>query len=243
MVQKRTIMERNGCTEQHPPPVDSAGRRLLDVCSNPTFQVQFRIPPNWLKLECGPRVGMKPGARGDGLPPTDESESDPRANERSNVFLSATLYTKTQSFPVRVRNFSASGALLDGTNLPGEGSAISLRRAHLAVDGEIVWEAQELRGVRFSAEIDVQEWVKLRGHAGQQHVDQSVAAFRRGTVQTVKPELAEKRPAYDSIEAISVALEEVCEPLANSATLTDDVADELLRLEAITQRLHRFVKR
>ena len=176
------------------------------------------------------------------MPPTDGSDPDPRANERSNVFLSATLYTETRSFPVRVRNLSARGALLDGAGLPGDGCAISLRRAHLAVDGKIVWEAHELRGVRFSAEIDVQEWVRLKGHPGQQRVDQSVAAVRRGDARTATHELDEARPAYDSIEAICVALEQVCERLANSASLTGDVVDELLRLEAIAQTLRRFVK-
>jgi hypothetical protein len=175
------------------------------------------------------------------LPPTDGSESDSRADERSNVFLSATLCADTRSFPVRIRNLSSGGALLDGANLPGEGSAISLRRAHLSADGKIVWQANELRGVHFEAEIAVQEWVKSRGHAGQQQVDQAVVAFRRGS-QRLTHELPEARPAFDSIESISLALEQICERMASSPMLTDALADELLRLEAMAQALRRLAR-
>jgi hypothetical protein len=175
------------------------------------------------------------------LPPTDGSETDSRANERSNVFLSATLYADARSFPVRVRNLSSGGALLDGANLPSEGTAISLRRAHLSADGEIVWQANELRGVHFEAEIEVREWVKSRGHAGQQQVDQAVVAFRRGS-QRLAHELPEARPAFDSIESIGLALEQVCERMASSPMMTDALADELLRLEAIAQALRRLAR-
>jgi hypothetical protein len=170
------------------------------------------------------------------LPPTEESESGLRLNARSNVFLSATLYTDGRTFPVRVRNLSAGGALLDGANLPREGTAVSLRRALLSADGEVVWQTQNLRGIRFTAEIDVHQWVQLKGHAGQQLVDKAVAAIRRGE-QRREPDdhSVENNPV--SVDAIATAIEQICERLSLSPTLADDVADELLRLDAIVHAL------
>lgn len=172
-----------------------------------------------------------------------EDDSNARASERSNVFLSAALYTQTRSFPVRIRNISAGGALLDGTNLPGEGSPVSLCRAHLAVEGKVAWQAHELRGVHFSAEIDVEEWVKLRGHAGQQRVDQAVAAIRTGKHQDdLISEMSNTGTEPVTMESISTALEEICERLSNSPALTDDVAVELVRLDSIINSLRQLAR-
>jgi hypothetical protein len=170
-----------------------------------------------------------------------EKGSNARSAERSNVFLSAALYTAGRSFPVRIRNISTGGALLDGDNLPGEGSRICLRRAHLAVDGRVAWQVHELRGVRFSAEIDVEEWVKLKGHAGQRRVDQVVAAVRTGQRQS---ELMSALPidptGMETMESISAALEQICERLSASPTLTDEVAEELVRLDSIIHSLRQL---
>ena len=168
-------------------------------------------------------------------------DSNARERERSNVFLSATLYTDTRSFPVRIRNLSAGGALLDGPNLPGEGSRVNLRRAHLAVDGEIAWQAHELRGVHFSTEIDVEEWVKRKGHAGQQRVDQVVAAIRTGKRQSaLMGEMPNAGTSAGTIESISAALEQICERLSNSPSLTDEIAEELVRLDSIIHSLRQL---
>jgi hypothetical protein len=170
------------------------------------------------------------------LPPTEESQSDPRVNTRSNVFLNATLYVGSRSFPVRVRNLSTGGALLDGANLPREGTAVRLRRGRLSAEGELVWQTHNLRGMRFTTEIDVYEWVQLKSHAGQQRVDKAVAAIRRGERQ--------REPGnhpFDihpvSLETIATTIEQICERLSSSPTLADDVADELLRLDAIVHAL------
>jgi hypothetical protein len=164
-----------------------------------------------------------------------------RANERSNVFLTATLHFGAQSFAVRIRNLSAGGALLDGSKLPGEGAKVHLRRAHLAAAAEIVWQMQELRGLRFSAEIDVHEWMRQREHVGQQRVDRVVDALRRTGVQTESMQgLAEDTPPHADLESLCIALAQISERLANSPALTDAIAEEVLRLEAIILSLRQL---
>ena len=60
-----------------------------------------------------------------------ESGSDPRTNFRSNVFLVAALKTLEGTVPVRVRNLSATGALLEGDGLPGDAVGVLLERGQL----------------------------------------------------------------------------------------------------------------
>jgi hypothetical protein len=172
-----------------------------------------------------------------------EKNSNARANERSNVFLSAVLKTATRSFPVRIRNLSAGGALLDGENLPAEGSAVSLRRAHLVVAGIVVWQAHLLRGIHFGNEIDVDEWVKLKGHAGQHRVDQLVAAIRTGNHQAdLTRESPDDGTGAETMESISLALEQMCERISNSPSLTDEIAEELVRLDSIIHSLRQLAR-
>ena len=81
--------------------------------------------------------------------------AESRGGHRSNVFLAATLVVAGTSVPVRVRNISARGALIDGGKLPPEGTAIELRRGSLAATGAIAWHVSGQCGVRFDADIDV----------------------------------------------------------------------------------------
>jgi hypothetical protein len=174
------------------------------------------------------------------MPAGTESDPHQRASERSNVFLGATLYTEARSFPVRIRNLSAGGALLDGVDLPREGSFISLRRGHLAADGQVAWQTDDLRGVHFNSAIDVKEWVKPRVHAGQQRVDMTVAAVRKAKRQALPGRLTGPSPHFDTMGSIIAALEQICERLAGSPKLTDDLAEELVRLDSIIHSLRHL---
>ena len=82
---------------------------------------------------------------------------DPRADIRSNVFLSATLLAAGVTLPVRIRNISPTGVLLDGAGLPPQGSVIHLRRGSLSVGGEIAWQRDGQCGVRFDAGVVVND--------------------------------------------------------------------------------------
>lgn len=173
------------------------------------------------------------------MAPRKEIDPDSRASERSNVFLSATLYSDTGSFPVRIRNISPGGALLDGTNLPAIGSSIRLARAHLTAEGEIAWQSHDFRGLRFRSTVDVQEWVKSRAHAGQQRVDQAIAQIRAERRSKIPVEQNDDQQNLDSVDAICAALDQISKQLAASRPLTEDFDKERLQLEAIVRALRR----
>ena len=89
----------------------------------------------------------------------------------------------------------------------------------------------------------VDEWIKLRGHAGQQRIDQVVAAIRTGEKHSeLMSETFDAGSNTDTIESISAALERICEKLSMSPSLTDEIAEESVRLVSIIHSLRRLAK-
>ena len=161
-----------------------------------------------------------------------------RAEGRANVFLGAVLDSGSGSVPVRVRNISPKGALIEGPILPAPGAKIRLVRGTLQATGTLAWEAQGHAGVSFEEPIDVQAWVQGIGHPGQQRVDSLVAAMRRG--DPVRHRSVE--PA-DPLAGLSRALDELCERLVSSKDFPPELGDDLLKLDGIAQSLRDLVSR
>ena len=164
-----------------------------------------------------------------------QSITDHRSHSRSNVFLSAVLVAEAASLPVRVRNLSPRGAFLDGGPLPPVGAQVELVRGHLHAHAEVVWQAGGHAGLRFAGEIDVGEWVRRPGHAGQQRVDDAVAALRRN-----RPPPAGARAEPLSLRRLSAELDVICERLAASPAMTVELGEELLKLDALARALQQL---
>lgn len=168
---------------------------------------------------------------------TVRAESENRSEGRANVFLTATLETSAAAMPVRIRNLSSRGALIDAPSLPPVGARVSLRRGSLSAAGELAWEAGGVGGLNFDEPIEVPRWVQRAGHPGQQRVDRLVAVLRRS--EPIAADL-KNAAALNSLEGISAALDQVCERLSATRNMPVDVAEELLRLDAIAQSLREL---
>ncbi|MEA1071468.1 PilZ domain-containing protein [Sphingomonas sp. LY160] len=80
----------------------------------------------------------------------DQSSSPQnRKTRRSNVLMTATLELSGASLPVRLRNLSAEGALVEGEKLPVEGAAVQFRKGDLVVAARIAWVKGRNAGVAF----------------------------------------------------------------------------------------------
>lgn len=167
-----------------------------------------------------------------------ESGSDNRSEGRSNVFLTAALETAAGSAPVRIRNLSSVGALVDGTTLPAVGAKVRLLRGQLKAEGEIVWQENVNCGIRFDHAITVIDWVQRPGHSGQQRVDGIVAALRNS--DPVPRELQQASENEETLAAISKALDQICERLSRTPNMSIEMGEELLRLDAIGQSLRKI---
>lgn len=120
-------------------------------------------------------------------------EVDSRAAPRTSLYLAASLYTDGSSLPVRIRNISETGALLDGAVIPDSGAIVQLIRGELIVDGLVAWAREGRFGLRFSGRIDVQQWRATVSNSEQQRVDEIVRLVKAGAVPLPVPALAESR--------------------------------------------------
>jgi hypothetical protein len=159
-----------------------------------------------------------------------------RSKGRSNVFLTATLDCGGRTMPVRIRNLSARGALVDGNALPPAGTRVRLLRGRLAALGEIAWETNVQGGLKFDADVDVASWVRRLGHSGQERVDGVIAALRSGEPRNLKKASAPK----ESLPVISAALDQICERLGAHPGMSIELGEDLMKLDAIAQSLRRI---
>ena len=164
--------------------------------------------------------------------------ADHRSEGRSNVFLTATLGGVGGQAPVRIRNISPHGALIQGSGLPPVGSKIRLTRGRLSVAGELAWEGSGHAGLNFDSAIVVADWVKRSGHEGQQRVDQIFTALQ--TSEKV-PKALQSEKTSESLAEVSARLDALCERLAYQPNMSLELGEELIKLDAIAQILRGLV--
>lgn len=87
------------------------------------------------------------------------------------MFLIATLYVGPSGTPVRVRNLSKSGALIEGADLPPGGTEITLRRGYLETTGSVAWAAAGRAGLAFRWPVAVSAWLPAKEPFRQAQID------------------------------------------------------------------------
>lgn len=83
-----------------------------------------------------------------------------RRSNRSPVLLSAKLIVGGEELPVVLRNLSSEGALVEGAQLPVEGSATLFKRNDLAVAGRVVWVERKFAGIAFDRKLEPSELLR-----------------------------------------------------------------------------------
>lgn len=84
----------------------------------------------------------------------ESSNSQNRRSRRSNVLMAASIEAAGSSMPVRLRNLSAEGALIEGEDLPIEGTNVLFRKNELAASGQVAWVKGRRAGVAFNTKLD-----------------------------------------------------------------------------------------
>lgn len=72
-----------------------------------------------------------------------------RRQRRSQVLMAAALEMSGASHPVKLRNLSADGALVEGDALPVEGAEVVFRRQELGVQARVIWVSDNRAGLQF----------------------------------------------------------------------------------------------
>ena len=84
----------------------------------------------------------------------ESSQTQNRRTRRSKVLMTATLELSGSALTVKLRNLSAEGALIEGDNLPVEGSKLVFKRLELSVAGRIAWVSGKRAGVTFNTKLE-----------------------------------------------------------------------------------------
>lgn len=113
---------------------------------------------------------------------------------RKNLMLAATIEAAGTRVPVRIRNLSESGAMLDGAALPDAGATLVLLRADIQVAATVVWREGGRCGIHFDkVAASVDEWItgkraaSFNGQQGQARVDAIQSAVRTGAMLPSEP--------------------------------------------------------
>ncbi len=67
--------------------------------------------------------------------------------------MTATLELSGSAVQVKLRNLSAEGALIEGVDIPVEGSKVLFKRLELSVPGRIAWVTAKRAGVTFDEKL------------------------------------------------------------------------------------------
>ena len=147
---------------------------------------------------------------------------------RKNVMLAATISASMLTAPVRIRNLSEAGAMIDGPALPDRGSTLTLNRLEMSIAATVIWKREGRCGLALSGPIMVEDWIagvcKTPGHGslGQLRVDQIQEAIRNGAALPLETEPPAPNPAdADPIER------RIAAELARVKRMLDEVSEEL----------------
>lgn len=80
-----------------------------------------------------------------------------RRSRRSPVLLAATIEVAGQDLPVKLRNLSEEGALIEGERLPLEGTTTFFQRNDLRLRGRVVWVHGKYAGVSFDQPLKTEQ--------------------------------------------------------------------------------------
>ena len=169
-----------------------------------------------------------------------EGNVEDRVAPRTNLLLAATAEVAGRSLPVRIRNLSETGAMVEGAGLPEAGMPLVLVRGDLQVAATIAWVAGSRRGVRFAGPTPVNEWtggkprpIDCTGLRDQRRVDAIQAEARANPVSgraLRSPEPPATQPAAPDLDA------RLADELGYVQRLLEGLGDELIADLLLIQR-------
>ena len=181
-------------------------------------------------------------------PADPPSGPEGRAEPRNNIFVAATLSSAEATGPIRIRNLSRQGALVEGGGLPPEGSAVHISRGSLLASGKIAWRKDNRAGIQFDKLVAVADWLPRGPQTQQQKIDEIVFAHKNGATGQLAASSAMAAPPLDvreelrRLEQMLHSITEdfardahVCERHLASIQLLDGAAEKLAKLARIAR--------
>jgi hypothetical protein len=170
---------------------------------------------------------------------TNSGTAEQRGTPRSSMFLACVLRFGGQQVPVKVRNMSPTGALIETTLLPPPGAIVGLVRGSLEVDATIAWADHRHCGLRFETLVSVAQWMGRREE--QNRIDRIVALGARMTTAEAPPPPAPTRTPAADLEDVARLLKRLEEALAAEPATVARHGAELQHLDIAGQLLGALI--
>lgn len=77
---------------------------------------------------------------------------------RRSIFSDGRIVSHSATFPVRIRNVSEVGALVDGNELPAAGETVTLENAFASVLATVSWSKGNRAGLKFVGSTHLSDW-------------------------------------------------------------------------------------
>lgn len=171
-------------------------------------------------------------------PIADDQRDEPRAS----LYLAASLYSDGQSVPVKIRNLSTMGALIElSTPMAGMG-VVQLVRGSLIVFAVVIWAEGNRCGLKFSGAVDVQRWRLAPANGEQQRVDEIVHLVKSGAILPAAmparlTETKEDRPLSADLRLAAELLSNLGERLGGDDAVILSHGTELQNLDIALQMI------
>jgi hypothetical protein len=167
-----------------------------------------------------------------------------RAETRTNMFVIASMSALTASGPIKIRNLSRHGALIEGAALPGLGEHLKLRKGPVCATGRIVRLHGNKAGVRFDGPINAAHWLPS-GHPGQQRVDDVFHSIKADSAvcaehQDTVPSTARTPADPAQLRQLALELNSLADVWAGDASVVVRHGLKLQTLDVASQMLRRL---
>lgn len=157
------------------------------------------------------------------------------------MFLAAVLKGSAFSVPVRIRNMSGTGALVEGAAIPDAGSSVRLIRGSLMIPANVVWSNGGRCGLKFASVVSVKEWLPAPSNREQNRIDSAVGAMKAGAIPLpVGPEPHDATSQFElglDLRGISKLLDAHCDDVLCDPQALARFGDRLQNLDIVLQTI------
>ena len=171
-----------------------------------------------------------------------------RCEPRSNIFVAAVLYHCDGATPVRIRNMSRSGALIECAELTAGDSEVRLCRGSRVARGRIAWQQGNRAGIRFDGIVDVAGWLPNGDRDKDQHrvdalIEECRSAPATGFEQHAPAKAITNLEIIRQLLGLRESLNQAAEDLASNAAVAAGHAQALQALELAAHNLDKLTGR
>lgn len=131
--------------------------------------------------------------------------------------LAAVAVVGQTQWPVKIRNLSSWGALVETQARTDRGTTVMLMRGSLRAAGEVMWQCNDEFGLKFFAPISVEEWLRSINYKVDPDTNQNKVASRSN--KDALTEEALLRRIAEEIACVGRAIENVADLLSQDAIL------------------------